>query len=160
MNTTGLFTYFRSRQAEILATIGQLVTHETPSTDKPELDAFAALLAERYAAAGATVELLADPTRGNHVRATFPHCETSVRTCAVLCRCDTVWPLRSLATHPLRVKEGKAYGPGIYDMQSSLALVEYALRAVATWTYGWRALSLCWLLRTKRWQRYFAGADE
>jgi glutamate carboxypeptidase len=36
----------------------------------------------------------------------------------------------SFATHPFRVEEGKAYGPGIFDMQNSLVLVEYALRAV------------------------------
>jgi glutamate carboxypeptidase len=48
----------------------------------------------------------------------------------VLCHYDTVWPVGALATHPFRVEAGKAYGPGIFDMQSSLALVEYALRAV------------------------------
>ncbi len=131
MDPTALCTYFRSRQTDILTTIGQLVTHETPSTDKPQLDAFAALLAERYAAAGATVEVLANPTHGNHVRATFHHGETAAQPALVLCHYDTVWPVGSLATHPLRVEDGKAYGPGIYDMQSSLALVEYALRAVA-----------------------------
>ena len=130
MDSTALITYFRSRQPEILATIGLLVTHETPSTDKPQLDAFAALLAERYAAAGATVEVIANPTGGNHVRATFAHGATTAQPALVLCHYDTVWPVGSLATHPLRVEAGKAYGPGIYDMQSSLALVEYALRAV------------------------------
>jgi len=36
----------------------------------------------------------------------------------------------SLATHPFRVEGGRAYGPGIFDMQSSLVLVEAGLRAV------------------------------
>ncbi len=64
MNSEALLTYFHDRQSTILATIGQLVTHETPSTDKAQLDAFAALLAERYAAAGASVEVIPNATRG------------------------------------------------------------------------------------------------
>ena len=31
---------------------------------------------------------------------------------------------------PFRIEEGKAYGPGIFDMQSSLVLVEFALAAL------------------------------
>jgi len=122
--------YFRQRQAHILATIGELVTHETPSQDKPRLDAFADLLAARLIAAGAAVEIIAQPTRGNHVRAHFVHGDTAAPPALVLCHYDTVWPVGALATHPFRVEDGKAYGPGIFDMQSSLALVEYALRGV------------------------------
>ncbi len=130
MTPANLQAYFRQRQAEILATIGELVTHETPSQDKPRLDAFAALLAHRLTAAGATVEIIEQPERGNHVRARFVHGDATAQPALVLCHYDTVWPVGALATHPFRVEEGKAYGPGIFDMQSSLALVEYAMRGV------------------------------
>jgi glutamate carboxypeptidase len=106
-----------------------LVTHETPSRDKPRLDAFAALLAERLAAAGATSEIIPNPTHGNHVRAEFAQ-EIAAPPVLVLCHYDTVWPVGSLETHPFRVEEGRAYGPGIFDMQTSLALVEFGLHAV------------------------------
>lgn len=125
-----LVSYFRQRQADILTTIGELVTHETPSQDKPRLDAFAALLAARLAAASATVEIVEQPTRGNHVRACFVHGDSSAAPALVLCHYDTVWPVGALATHPFRVEEGKAYGPGIFDMQSSLALIEHAVCTV------------------------------
>ncbi|MFO7634696.1 MAG: M20 family metallopeptidase, partial [Caldilinea sp.] len=125
-----LIDYFRECHSEILDTIGQLVTHETPSHDKPRLDAFAALLAERLTAVGATVEIIGQPERGNHVRAHFVRGNATEKPALVLCHYDTVWPVGALATHPFRVEEGRAYGPGIFDMQSSLALVEYGLRAV------------------------------
>ena len=127
---TNLTSYFGERQQQLLQTIELLVTQETPSHDKPRLDAFAALLDGRLSQAGATVEVLPNATRGNHVRARFAHGNTTEKPALVLCHYDTVWPVGSLATHPFRIEEGKAYGPGIFDMQTSLALVEYGLRAV------------------------------
>jgi glutamate carboxypeptidase len=130
MPTNLLVSYFHQRHAEILDTIGQLVTQETPSYDKPRLDVFAEILAGRLSAAGASVEIIAQPARGNHVRARFVHGNETAQPALVLCHYDTVWPVGSLAAHPFRVEDGKAYGPGIFDMQSNLALVEYAIRGV------------------------------
>ena len=127
---SNLITHFTERQHELLGVIELLVTQETPSHNKPRLDAFAALLDGRFSQAGATVEVLPNATRGNHVRARFAHGNTTEKPALVLCHYDTVWPVGSLATHPFRIEDGKAYGPGIFDMQTSLALVEYGLRAV------------------------------
>lgn len=43
---------------------------------------------------------------------------------------DTVWPLGTLRDMPVRVKDGKLYGPGVYDMKGGLTLLIYALRAL------------------------------
>jgi len=125
-----LLSYFEPRCDELLAAIGLLVTQETPSHDKGRLDAFASLLAGRLEAAGAAVELLPQPEQGNHLLARFVHGNDTQPPALVLCHYDTVWPVGSLATHPFRVEGGRAYGPGIFDMQSSLVLVEAGLRAV------------------------------
>ncbi|MBE2240346.1 MAG: M20 family metallopeptidase [Caldilineaceae bacterium] len=130
MNTDALSSYFQHHRDDLLETIRTLVTQETPSHDKPRLDAFAALLAQRLTAAGAVVEVIEQPQRGNHLRARFTHGNTTEKPALVLCHYDTVWPVGALATHPFRIEDGKAYGPGIFDMQSSLALVEHGLRAV------------------------------
>ena len=53
MNTDALSSYFQHHRDDLLETIRILVTQETPSHDKPRLDAFAALLAQRLTAAGA-----------------------------------------------------------------------------------------------------------
>ncbi len=134
MDYQALLTYFQERQPEILKQIEVLVSEETPSHDKARLDAFAEYLAERFRAVDADVEVLPNAERGNHVRARFaaPQAADDAKQALILCHFDTVWPVGSLATHPFRVdEEGKAYGPGIFDMQSSLALSEYALRAVS-----------------------------
>ena len=114
----------------MLEAIRLLVTHETPSHDKPRLDAFAELLAARLSAAGAEVEIIRCSEHGNHVRARLNQGDSTQLPALVLCHYDTVWPVGSLATHPFRSEEGKAYGPGIFDMKTSLALVEFGVRAV------------------------------
>jgi glutamate carboxypeptidase len=129
MDSLDLLQYSQAHHAEMMDVIRLLVTHETPSCDKPRLDTFAALLAERLAAAGAISEIIPNPTHGDHVRAEFAP-EIAAPPALVLCHYDTVWPVGSLETHPFRVEEGRAYGPGIFDMQTSLALVEFGLRAV------------------------------
>lgn len=53
-----------------------------------------------------------------------------------LCHYDTVWPVGGLATHPFRIEAGKAYGPGIFDMQTSLIMVEFTLRRPACVSWG------------------------
>ena len=131
MDTQKLLTYFKDRESEMLGVIEQLVTVETPSNDKPRLDSFAALLAQRLLEVDATVELIPNEPTGVHIRATYGEGKPGVKPALILCHYDTVWPVGSLATHPFRVDEqGWAYGPGIFDMQSSLMLSEYALRAV------------------------------
>lgn len=135
MNDSSLLSYFAEKQEEILQTIRLLVEKETPSDDKPRLDAFARLLAERYRAVGAEVEVIANEERGDHVRAVLADpayvADPAAKPALILCHFDTVWPVGSLETHPFRVDEqGWAYGPGIFDMQSSLALVEYLLGGV------------------------------
>ena len=128
-----LMNYFAAHADAMLDLAGQLVTQETPSDDKARLDAFAAFLADRFLAVGANVQVYENETRGNHVAARVGHADfpADVQQALVLCHYDTVWPVGSLETHPFRVDdEGKAYGPGIFDMQSSLMLSEYALRAV------------------------------
>lgn len=129
MDAQQLLNYFDGRQDEMLEIVRQLVTQETPSHDKPRLDAFADFLADRLRQAGATVEIIPTDERGNHLRARFGPLHSDAPPALVLCHYDTVWAVGSLATHPFRIEDGKAYGPGIFDMQSSLMLVEMALRA-------------------------------
>ena len=90
-------------------------------------------MADRFRSVGATVDVVLNTERGNHVlaRVAAPNAPADAKQALILCHFDTVWPVGSLKTHPFRVdEEGKAYGPGIFDMQSSLALSEYALRAL------------------------------
>jgi glutamate carboxypeptidase len=48
----------------------------------------------------------------------------------LLGHCDTVWPLGMLATMPIETREGRLYGPGVYDMKGGLVQALFALRAL------------------------------
>jgi glutamate carboxypeptidase len=45
---------------------------------------------------------------------------------------DTVWPRGTLETMPWRVEEGRAYGPGSYDMKAGLVVLLEAIRRART----------------------------
>ncbi len=128
---TQLRAYFDARLPAMLDAIRAVVEEETPSGDKARLDAFAARLVERYTQAGAQATRIPNADAGDHVQAQLaPAAVAQGKPALVLCHYDTVWPVGSLANHPVRIEEGMAYGPGIFDMQTSLVLVEFALRAL------------------------------
>ncbi len=132
MEYQALLSHFSEKEPEMLDVIGDLVSRETPTEDKPRLDAFAEYYADRLRQAGADVEIVPCAERGNHVRAYFGHdqFDGTVKPALVLCHYDTVWPVGSLETHPFRIEDGKAYGPGIFDMQTSLVMIEFAFHAI------------------------------
>lgn len=105
----------------MLELLETLVRHESPSREKPSLDRLGGLLAELIRDRGGAVERIANPEGGDHVLARFPGPD-AVRPALVLGHFDTVWPLGTLATMPFRIEEGRAYGPGIYDMKAGLTI--------------------------------------
>jgi len=44
--------------------------------------------------------------------------------------CDTVWPIGTLKEMPIRLKDGKLHGPGVYDMKAGLVQAIFAIEAV------------------------------
>ncbi len=129
----GLPAYFTQRLDEMLARVQTWVEHETPSDHKPQLDAFARRLAAAWQEAGAHTQLIPVDKQGDHVWARFSHpahvADPKAPPALILCHYDTVWPVGTLETRPFRVENGRAYGPGIFDMKTSLVLVEFFLRA-------------------------------
>ncbi|MCG8321362.1 MAG: M20 family metallopeptidase [Cytophagales bacterium] len=43
---------------------------------------------------------------------------------------DTVWPLNTVQEMPVGVKDGKMYGPGVYDMKAGIVQIIYALKTI------------------------------
>jgi glutamate carboxypeptidase len=108
---------------ELLEDLGTLVTCESPSADL----AAVARSADVVAAVGG--RLLGTPPKQiilngcTHLRWQFGAGDRVL----LLGHHDTVWPVGSLAEHPWRVSDGRAYGPGCFDMKAGLVQMFHAL---------------------------------
>ena len=105
----------------MLVLLEELVSHETPSRDKAALDRLGGRIAEICCMIGGSVEFFPNPRGGDHIMARFAGPQTR-RPALVLGHFDTVWPLGTLARMPFRVDDGRAYGPGTYDMKAGLTI--------------------------------------
>lgn len=133
MSSRDFMEYFRPRTAAMLDALRELVEHESPSRNKPALDLLAAKLAARLESLGGVVRVLSNDAGGNHVKARFDRdADASKPPALLLCHFDTVWPIGTIGQRPFRVSEGRAYGPGTFDMKASLVLVAEAIEAIQT----------------------------
>ena len=122
--------HFQSKQPAWLAALQGLVEHESPSRDKPALDALARMLASRFEAIGGQVAIVANLDGGDHAIVRFAGVDDAAKPVLIIGHFDTVWPVGTLAEMPFRVEGDRAYGPGVFDMKASLIQVEFAIRAI------------------------------
>jgi len=125
----------RPRIREMLADLRDLVECESPSLEKVPADRCCTVLAAKWRKRGARVERLAQRHRGDHLRVTWqpPRSGADSKTngqIMVLGHYDTVYASGTLAKMPFRVKAGKAYGPGTFDMKGGLVQALFALETL------------------------------
>jgi glutamate carboxypeptidase len=108
-----------------LAILRRIVELESPSSEKAAVDRLIDFLAGELAARGAAVERLAQPEYGDLLVARVGG--TGAKPLFVMTHVDTVWPLGTLERMPWRADGGRLYGPGVYDMKASTAMMLTAL---------------------------------
>ena len=101
---------------------------ESPSGDVVSLNRCGAALAHHMTALGCRVTPIAAPGAGDHLRAELGSGESQV---LVLGHFDTVWPVGQLERMPVRLEEGRLYGPGTFDMKAGIAQALLAVRSIA-----------------------------
>lgn len=111
---------------EMLEDLEALVAVESPSRDLEALrhsaDALAALMSRRLGSAPTII----DSAVGPHV-----HWRAGGNAAALLVgHHDTVFPIGSLANRPFRVQDGKAFGPGVFDMKAGLVQAIHAIASL------------------------------
>lgn len=125
-----VLTHLLDQRADMLALLAALVEAESPSTD-PETQAHGLdLLAHRLRALGFATRHLPGHTSGGHLYAR-PEPRQRRRPLQLLIgHADTVWPVGTLAEMPFVVHDGRARGPGSYDMKAGLVQMVGALEAI------------------------------
>ena len=130
-NLLSLHNYFLNRQDQILELTRSLVEIESPSGDEAGSRAVVSLLADAAGSIGGLrVEKLPAAGYGEHLRVTAFGDATESAPIVILGHTDTVHPRGSLNERPWRVEDGKAYGPGVFDMKAACALAVEVLRAL------------------------------
>jgi glutamate carboxypeptidase len=129
-----LLDHYAARREAILQSIRELVERETKSREESRLNEIAGLVSGQLREIGGQVELIPQNGYGTHLRARFDFGHESMEQgVLVVGHLDTVWPVGSLEHLPFRVTpEGRAHGPGIFDMKSGVAILVESLRTIVS----------------------------
>lgn len=120
-------SYFQERADALVAALQRHVALESPSTDKAAVDRYGALVLAELQALGAAVEVEKQARTGDHLVSRFGSGSGGL---LIMCHLDTVHALGALAQNPVRVHDGRLYGPGAIDMKGSIVQTLAALRAL------------------------------
>ena len=127
-----LLDWLQTRERAMTGLLGRFVRAESPSFDKAAVDRFGRIVASEWKRRGATVTLLRQGERGDHVRAEWrPRGNRATAQILVLGHLDTVYDAGTITRTPFRVSRGRAWGPGTFDMKGGLVIALYAMDALA-----------------------------
>ncbi len=134
-----LLGYLHSRQTEMRTMLEELVLAESPSTVPAAQQKVLTLLQKALEQRDYRVRRIRGRQTGGHLLAVPSNRRRSPLGARyqhqpiqlLLGHSDTVWPLGSLEKMPLSLRQGKMYGPGIYDMKAGLVQIVFALEAIA-----------------------------
>lgn len=117
-------------QAAVLKTLGRLVNIETGTGNEEGMAAMAVLLESELKALGATVTR--HKAQGGVVGDNLVGRLTGKgqRRILLMAHMDTVYPKGTLAKAPFRVDGNRAFGPGIADDKSGIAVILHSLRVL------------------------------
>ncbi len=131
MSLDAVAAWTKQALPELTDDLRMLVELETPSDDKilldRGLDALSRWLTDRLGEPEA-LHRHDGGQWGDALEATYTG--TRPGTVLVLCHYDTVWPAGTLAQWPFHVEDGRASGPGVFDMKHGIVQAVWALRCL------------------------------
>jgi len=148
-NLKSLPDYCRADLDAMLGCLRRVVEIESPSGSKADVDRMANFFAGEFARQRGRVRILNHETAGAAVLGEFWSNLQGVPPILLVGHLDTVWELGTIREMPFRIRNGRAYGPGILDMKSGIICGLWAVRAL-------QALRI----RPHRPVRFFLNSDE
>ncbi|HLS20213.1 MAG TPA: M20 family metallopeptidase [Bacillota bacterium] len=120
--------FIKQSEKQMLELIEKIVNIDSGSYDKEGIDQVGNVLIEQYEKLGFTVERHENENHGDNL--VLQHKEAKDPKVLILAHMDTVFPKGTAEERPFSIKDGRAYGPGVVDMQSSLVSVIYAIKGL------------------------------
>ena len=115
----------------MLARLEELVTLESPTEDRAAVNAAATLVAGwARSACGGRVRLHRQKTFGDVLEISVGQPGDPRRPVLLLGHLDTVWPVGTLPGMPWQQRNGRLFGPGVFDMKAGVAMALAALRSL------------------------------
>src|SRR5258706_3487920 len=105
---------FEEDLPRMLADLEGMVRLESPSDDPARVSLLATWVRNRLRAGGVGAELRPCPPRGEAVLASIGPRDGAT---LLLGHLDTVWPVGTLATIPVRVPADRAFSPALFDIK-------------------------------------------
>lgn len=137
---------FENQLPQMQAMLRELVELESPSTNKIALDRLGERLVGILAHLNPDIKIDSQPLSGDNIMARWPDSNGNTEDgFLLLCHFDTVHALGMLSENPIRVSDGKMYGPGIIDMKASITQVVFALQTLKS-NNCWPAVPVTLLL--------------
>lgn len=125
-----VLAWLRERTGAMVDLLEELVSIETPSSEPAQVAPLRARLARELNGVGLRCRRVRGRGVGDHLLAR-PATRVRHRPAQLLVgHLDTVFPLGTLETMPIRVDESTLAGPGSYDMKAGLVQAVFALAAV------------------------------
>jgi len=125
-----LLAILRRREAELVDRLCTLVGIESPSSDKAGADRAQDVLEAWAKAAGGKVRRHASRIYGDSLEIRFGEQHRSEGAITLLGHLDTVWPVGTLATMPLKVTRERIAGPGVLDMKAGVVMALMAVEVL------------------------------
>lgn len=125
---TDLLSYFAQQQTDMVAMLEELAVIESPSHDPAAVNRMADRTETLMRAVGADVQRIPGEQTGDMLLGVWGESEAPGIT--FLAHMDTVYPLGTLAERPLRLENGRLYGPGVFDMKAGIVIALHAVRGL------------------------------
>lgn len=125
-----LLQYFTTQQPAMVDLLIELVNFETFTPEKTQVDAMGNFMEAQFKALNASsVQRFPQTEVGDFLLAKWGE-DAPGMPILFLIHSDTVWPTGTLAERPVRIEEGKLFGPGAVDMKGGITLVLSTLKGL------------------------------
>lgn len=144
MSESDILRSAQQRHEQTLENLKRLVELESPSSDKAAVDRLIDHLQGEIESRGGAVDRRKQPEFGDVLVARFGSGDQ--KPLLVMTHVDTVWPVGTIELLPWRIEGNHAFGPGIFDMKASAAMMLTALDIINE--LGLRTRPITWIINT------------
>jgi glutamate carboxypeptidase len=130
MDPKAIFHHVKKKEGWIRDALRELVQQESPSEDRPAVNAVMSLVESWAKEFGARSKYYKQREFGNVLELRFGPSRSAVKPVFLIGHLDTVWPIGTLAKMPWRESDGRYWGPGVLDMKAGIVMALAALNTL------------------------------